>query len=44
MYTAGWYYRQLKTKGIEPQVYASFSDVTDFVYGDDKLNAGYETL
>ena len=39
MYTAGWYYRQLKTKGIEPQVYAFFSDVTDFVYGDDKLNA-----
>ena len=39
MYTAGWHYRQLKTKGIEPQVYAFLSDVTDSVYGDDKPNA-----
>ena len=39
MYTAGWYYRQLKSSGIEPQVCNFFSDVIDYVYGDDKLNS-----
>lgn len=39
MYTAGWYYRQIKSKDIEPQVCNFFSDVIDYVYGDDKLNS-----
>lgn len=36
-YTAMWYYRNIKTKGITPTVLSFFSDVLDFVYGDDKL-------
>lgn len=39
MYTAAWYFRQLKTKAIKPQVHSFFSDVVDYVYGDDKLNS-----
>jgi len=39
MYTAGWYYRQMQLKGIKPQIHAFFTDVVDYVYGDDKLNS-----
>lgn len=39
MYTAGWYYRQMLKLGRVPQIYEFFNDVTDFVYGDDKLNS-----
>ncbi len=37
-YTAMWYYREMKKAGHKPSVSHFFSVVTDFVYGDDKLN------
>lgn len=37
-YTAMWYFRCLKAKGVKATVDGFWQDVDDFVYGDDKVN------
>jgi hypothetical protein len=43
MYTAGWYYREMTKAKRKPDLGHFFSSVVDFVYGDDKLNAIYDS-
>lgn len=38
-YTACWYYLELTKAGLKPSVDDFMTQVIDFVYGDDKLNA-----
>lgn len=37
-YTAMWFYRECKNNGIKATVQNFWSEVVDFVYGDDKVN------
>lgn len=36
-YTAGWYYRELKKQGLQPNINKFFEDVAVYVQGDDQL-------
>lgn len=44
MYTAGWYYREMKRAGRKISDVSFFQDLADFVYGDDKLNSVYKNV